>query len=123
MSEPAPFDQTMIGYSSEITCVFFSKPKTQHDLNVISVGYFSRKLAKHIKHFLLARRNETEFFDIDAWRIKVELTNFETLKIAVKRVVTGLETHGWKCALSYGDTGLFIYSTEKPPPTYHGDGL
>jgi len=24
---------------------------------------------------------------------------------------------GWKCKLSFSDTGLFVYSTENPPPS------
>jgi len=34
-----------------------------------------------------------------------------------------LEELGWKCKKSFGQTALFIYSTENPPPSCWDDSL
>ena len=44
-----------------------------------------------------------------------------TLKI-IKTIMAELTTLGWSCKLSFGNTGLFVYSTENPPPSCFDDG-
>ena len=38
-------------------------------------------------------------------------------------IIKELEELGWKCKLSYGQTALFIYSTENPPPSCWDDSF
>jgi hypothetical protein len=40
-----------------------------------------------------------------------------------KTIITELVNIGWNCKLSFGNTGLFIYSTDKPPPSCWDDGF
>ena len=42
-------------------------------------------------------------------------------KQLVKEVIPELEKNGWKCKTSFGGTGLFIYSSENPPPNCFED--
>ena len=37
------------------------------------------------------------------------------------KIIEELQELGWKCKTSFGGTGLFIYSTENPPPNCYDD--
>jgi hypothetical protein len=73
------------------------------------------KLRKKIYEHIL-EENENNFFDLQKFD-KKHLKNLELTLVIVKDIITELEDAGWKCKLSYGNTALFIYSTEKPPPS------
>ena len=58
--------------------------------------------------FLLSRESEENYFDLSKYIEKVGDVEI------FRKVINCLESVGWKTALSFGDTGLFIYRTEKP---------
>ena len=82
-----------------------------------------KKFRNDIYEFLLNRKDikdkdgkyigkdETEYFTLE---FDKKYDKEETHKIFWK-IKEELESLGWKTKLSYGDTGLFIYSTENPP--------
>lgn len=61
---------------------------------------------------LINRKTENDYIDLDKY-----LSNFDKNEISkiFYRVRDEIHKLGWKTKLSFGDTGLFIYSTEKPP--------
>ncbi len=73
------------------------------------------KLRKKIYEHIL-EENENNFFDLGKFD-KKNLKNLELTLVIVKDIITELEDAGWKCKLSYGNTAIFIYSTDKPPPS------
>ena len=66
------------------------------------------KLRDEIFMFLISRENESDYFDLNS-------VNHISLDM-VSDIRTELKEAGWKTELSFGDTGLFIYSTETKPP-------
>ena len=83
--------------------------------------YLRKDLYEHI-----ISNDENSFFDIEKFvrlyynnqKYSIELTDKFTINIKGE-----LEKLGWKCKLSFGGTGLFIYSTDNPPPSCWDDGL
>jgi hypothetical protein len=76
-------------------------------------------LRRDIYEFMLNRESEDEYFSLDEFgkRLKPDVC-----KEAVNEVIKELENLGWKCTMSFGGSGLFIYSTETPPKTcWEGD--
>lgn len=65
---------------------------------------------------IIIKENENDYFDIDIFQEKYKLKN-DDKDAMVKSIVSELEKIGWKTKLSFGDTGLFIYSSENPPPS------
>jgi hypothetical protein len=56
-------------------------------------------------------RNELDYYDLDLFN-KTHVKDINNVMKMVKIVIQELTNLGWKCKLVYGDTGLFIYSTE-----------
>ena len=70
------------------------------------------------------RIDENNFFDVDNWgRQHLEAEKEKILPKLVGAIMSELENRGWKCKLTYGGTGLFIYSSEKPPRSCYDDEL
>ena len=70
--------------------------------------YLRRDIYEHI-----LSHTEEDYFFLDNFNQRVN--NMEQVKELVRKIIPELEELGWKCKLSYGDTGLFIYSSEQPP--------
>lgn len=82
--------------------------------------YLRKAIYEHV-----IREDENSYFDLEKFCLqyfKREETESMIEKLA-KTVISELENLGWKCKLSFGETGLFIYSTDKPPPSCWDDGL
>lgn len=78
------------------------------------------KLRDAVYEFLILRKEENEYFDLDKFQSKIseEISfgkNEFLLEIVNTILIPELMNLGWKCQLSFGDTGLFIYSTEEKP--------
>jgi hypothetical protein len=75
-------------------------------------------LRNDIYEHLLSKKEETDFFDVEKFCKKNNYNDEEdsdsVIKM-VKQIREELHKLGWKTELSYGDTGLFIYSTEEKP--------
>ena len=81
------------------------------------ICYLRRDIYEHI-----ISQEENNYFDLDVFRIKHKLDKQKILKM-VETLVKELTDLNWKCKLSFGSTALFIYSTQKPPPSCWDDGL
>ena len=79
-------------------------------------AYLRRDLYEHI-----LSHEEKEYFDLEKFG-KERLTNINLLKKMVEEVCKELGELNWKTQLSYGGTGLFIFS-DKPPSNCYPDGL
>ena len=71
-------------------------------------------LRSNIYDMILSRDTENEYFDIDEFCFKTKYKQVDLL-ILLDKVIKELNEFGWKTQLSFGDTGLFIYSTENKP--------
>jgi hypothetical protein len=75
---------------------------------------------------LLINRNgdENNFLCLDTW-CRNNIQNRKDLMGQMRDTVIKEieETTKWKCKLSYGGTGLFVYSTDEPPSSCFEDGL
>ena len=81
-----------------------------------SLCYFRRFVYEH-----LLRHEETEYIDLDSFN-KQYVGNMDTMKLITKTIIEELACLDWKCSLSFGGTGLFIYS-DKPPANCWIDNL
>lgn len=69
------------------------------------VDYLSKKLRLEVYLFLISRKSEDDYFQIN---------NSLYPDHIIEVILNDLETAGWKYALSFGDTGLFIFTNDKP---------
>ena len=72
---------------------------------------FRQQIYEHI----INRKDENDYFAIDVFESKFLKNYPDTIQQMTNTIIKELESMEWKCKLSFGDTGLFIYSTEKPP--------
>jgi hypothetical protein len=61
------------------------------------------ELRKSLFEFMISRKSEDSYMDISKYRSE-----------DIKQLQEELSQAGWLSALSYGDTGLFIYRKDKP---------
>lgn len=76
--------------------------------------YLRRDIYEHI-----ISHEESDYFSLDDFNKRVN--NMFLTKELVKEILPEIEKLGWKCKTSFGGTGLFIYSTESPPPNCFED--
>ena len=86
---------------------------TSGDLRSRYIKIVKGKIANKIYLHLLSRNDETEYFDLDILKT-YKLDKAESNKILCW-VEKELRAVSWKTKLGFGDTGLFIYSTDEPP--------
>jgi hypothetical protein len=53
-------------------------------------------------------------FDLDRFSRQNE-EKIDVIQKMTETIMEELTQLGWKCKLSYGDTALFIYTSENPP--------
>jgi|APSaa5957512535_1039671.scaffolds.fasta_scaffold437281_2 hypothetical protein len=95
-------------------------PELKDTFPDIILGMSVRKMRKTITD-LVYKGDENVCFDLAKFSRSNDITQFKT-KEMVDTLVPELIALGWKCKFSFGDTGLFIYSTDKPPPScWDGD--
>ena len=73
------------------------------------LSYIRRDIYEHV-----IKEEENNYFDLDIFQKKYNLST-EVIDKIVQEIMKELENLGWNCKLSFADTGLFIYSTDKPP--------
>jgi hypothetical protein len=87
-------------------------PKNKNNFQLLNHDrlkcYLRRDLYEHI-----ISHEENDYFSLDEFNRRVN--NMELTKKLVNELIPELEGHGWKCKTSFGGTGLFIYSSDKPP--------
>ncbi len=70
-------------------------------------------LRNDIYNLIISRDDENEYYALDIFEITYSCKYF--INEIITQVISELNELGWKTKLSFGDTGLFIYSTEEPP--------
>ena len=89
------------------------KPENKEQFFEIKYQKNLSLLRKEIYDFILDAK-EDDFFDLVIFDKRVN-KDMKNTKMMCNQIVQELNYLGWKTKLSYGDTGLFIYSTENPP--------
>lgn len=84
-----------------------------------SLCYLRRDIFEH----LIIRKDENSYFELDRFCKQYLNNNTEMLENMRTTVMNELCALGWKCKTSFGDTGLFIYSTEDPPSSCYEDSF
>jgi hypothetical protein len=86
-----------------------------YDLNFGEINYnlIINRFRRDIHELLVSRRDENEYFALDDFATRNSSSKY--LADMTLTIVKELEEFGWKTKLSFGNTGLFIYSTENPP--------
>lgn len=74
--------------------------------------YLRRNIYEHI-----IKEDENNYFDLDTFSIMYKIKDVNIIQNMVNTLIEELNKLGWKCKLSYGETALFIYSSDKPPPS------
>lgn len=75
---------------------------------------FNLSLMRMKIYHLVVKGDENQFFDLETFDTE-HVKNMEITQQMWEQVSKELELMGWKTKLSYGDTGAFIYSSDKPP--------
>lgn len=96
-------------------------PKNKSKFSYFRHEKILRNLRKEIAWHIL-EGIESRYYDLDDFSTRY-LISKEDLKNMTDKIILELQNIGWKCGLTYGDTALFIYSTENPPSTFYQDGL
>ena len=82
-----------------------------------------RLLRKDLTNHILSK-DENDYFDIDRWARLYLDNNIKELQEAITdAIVPELKEIGRNCRTSYGNTALFIYSSETPPSSCYEDGF
>ena len=87
---------------------------SNNKINFLELRYkdITETIQKDICHFLIHRKDENEYVDLDKYYIKYG--KIDTISI-IEDIIKELNILNWKTKLSFGDTGLFIYSSEELP--------
>jgi|LauGreDrversion4_2_1035121.scaffolds.fasta_scaffold01314_2 hypothetical protein len=72
------------------------------------------KMRRKIYFFMLNNQSENDFFDIEEFNRKY-VRNMDKTNKMVNEIVLELNQLGWKTHLGFGNTGLYIYSSEELP--------
>ena len=83
--------------------------------NFKSINYrrICNQLRKEIHDLILKRHDENDYFDIDIFMLNYSCQNI--IESIIHEICLELNELGWKTCLAFGETGLFIYSTEEKP--------
>ena len=76
------------------------------------------------EHLIKRKNDENNYFELDVWfRNQLKKPDASFVEKMSKKIIEELEAKGWKCKTAFGGTGLFVYSTEDPPPSCYEDGF
>lgn len=64
---------------------------------------------------IIRRKDENEYIDLDTFSRQYCGNKSNTMNIILNKIRDELHNLGWKTELSFGDSGLFIYSTDEKP--------
>jgi hypothetical protein len=70
---------------------------------------------QEVYELLLKRKDDNEYIDLDSFAARYCNRKVKTVMKMTDQICSELKNLGWNTKLSFGDTGLFIYSTENPP--------
>jgi hypothetical protein len=87
-------------------------PIYKKSFNIYHINRQKQKLRTNIYDHIISH-GENEYFSLDEFLAENRDTSLA--KTIIKDIMEELRSIGWKCMTSFGGTGLFIYSSEKPP--------
>lgn len=70
--------------------------------------YLRRDIFEHV-----ISHTETDYFSLDDFNNK-RTQNMDLAKDLLSEVLVEIKEKGWKCQLSFGGSGLFVYAKDKP---------
>lgn len=71
---------------------------------------------KEIYDFLISRKDEDEYYDLDMFCSKFLNNNHSRLKIITQDIIQEIKNVlKWNVKLAFNDTAIFIYSSDEPP--------
>lgn len=79
-------------------------------------------LRKSVYEHVIAE-DENTYFELDAWCRKYIKNDWNMMESMILTIIDELQKQGWKCKTSFNNTGLFVYSSEKPPSSCFEDLL
>ena len=94
-------------------------PENKNKFNMFLYKRILAYMRKEIYEIVI-NGDENNYFEIDVFSYKYKLNKDTTDKL-VYDIKTELLNLGWNVKLSFGGTGLFIYSSDKPPPSCYVD--
>ena len=90
-------------------------PDNKDSFKAIVEDVWLSTMREHICRHIL-KGDENNFFDLDEFT--QTHTKDTTITTKLSRVlIEELKALGWNCTVTFGGTGLFIYSTSTPPPS------
>ena len=102
----------------------FPEILTPNNITKFPAAKLRRSLAKLRSEVtdLVLRGNENDYFDLDDFfkRFGIPQKDREIMR---NTIMQELSVKGWKCKTSFAGTGLFIFSTDKPPASCYEDGF
>jgi hypothetical protein len=95
-------------------------PANKPNFHILRMKRLASKIRSELTDLILAS-NENDYFDLDGFYKRHGMTEKEKETLR-DTIMSELTAKGWKCKTSFNGTGLFIYSTAKPPPScFDGD--
>ncbi len=79
------------------------------------INKISELIRQDIYLFILGRKDENDYVDLDKYYSLYNNYGKLTINNIITNLISELKDLGWNTKLSFGDTGLFIYSTTDPP--------
>lgn len=79
--------------------------------------YLRRAIYEHI-----INHEEKDYFSIDEFN-ETRVHNLKMTQKLIDEIIIELQELNWKCKKSYGNTALFIYSSDKPPSNCYEEGF
>lgn len=80
--------------------------------------YLRKEIFEH-----MIKEYENTYFELDKFSKTYLKGDTDLINKMKDTVVAELQELGWNCKTSFGGTGLFVYSTDDPPPSCHEDGF
>lgn len=90
-------------------------PENKENFKELWIISITEIIRKDIYLFILGRKNENDYVDLDKYFSVYNNYGKNTISNIINKIIEELKQMNWKTKLSFGDTGLFIYSTEDPP--------
>ena len=97
----------------DILCVK-NKDKFTEYYNTLIIENLREAIYKH-----MLKGDENSCFDFENFCRTQSIKLSSIIGLIKETIPNELESYGWKYKFAYGDTAIFIYSTENPPSSWY----